>query len=262
QATAAPAAAPAARWETALGASLRTRAEGWRWFEPPPGVAADGEYGFVGTLLRVALTARRGGLAFTVEGAAPLLVALSADALAPPPQGQLGFGGAYRAANGGDATVARAFVKQAHVRLGAAPGARGASARLGRFELSDGAELAPRDPTLASLKRDRIAQRLVGPFGWTHVGRSFDGVHLARTRAASGARGGGGDLTLAAALPTEGAFRAAADLALEFGLAYAAYTRNGGDAARGRGAGDARLFALHYADWRDVAPVDNRPAAA
>jgi hypothetical protein len=48
---------------------------------------------------------------------------------------------------------------------------------VGRFEFQDGSEVAAKDPTLAVLKRDRIQQRLIGPFGFTHVMRSFDGFH-------------------------------------------------------------------------------------
>jgi hypothetical protein len=251
--------ADGAAWRTEITASLRTRVERWDWFAPTsPG--ADGRYGFVGALARLGATARRGGLAFTLEGAMPVLLGLPADAGAPAPQGQLGLGAAYHAANDRERDVVQGFVRQAFVRLGAAPGARGHALRLGRFEFAEGAELAPREPTLATLKRDRVAQRLVGPFGWTHVGRSFDGAHYAHVRPATAAGATGTEVTLAAALPTEGAFRASAWRPLDVGFVYGAYTANAGAAARGRGAVDLRAFALHYADWRPLAPIDNRPA--
>jgi hypothetical protein len=40
-------------------------------------------------------------------------------------------------------------------------------------------ETIPADPTLAWLKRNRLGERLVGPFGYTHVTRSFDGGRIA-----------------------------------------------------------------------------------
>ena len=261
----APAAAAAqgdapARWRLQPTVAWRTRAERWAWFDPTA-AGADGAYGFVGSIVRLGVTARRARVAWTVEGAVPVLLGLPDDAAAPAPQGQLGLGAAYHAANDRERDVVAAFVKQAFVRVGAAPGARGHAVRVGRFEFSEGAELPPRDATLAALKRDRVAQRLVGPFGWTHVGRSFDGAHYAHVLpAAAGATGR--EVTLAAALPTEGAFRARAWRPLDVGILYGAYTANGGAAERGRGAADLRVFALHYADWRPLAPVDNRPAAA
>ncbi|MGZ8413793.1 MAG: alginate export family protein [Gemmatirosa sp.] len=246
-------------WRTEVTASWRTRAEQWDWFAPTS-AGADGRYGFVGSIARLGGTVRRPGIAVTLEGAVPVLLGLPGDAVAPAPQGQLGLGAAYHVANDRERDVVQAFVKQAFVRLGAAPGARGHALRLGRFEFADGAELAPRDPTLATLKRDRIAQRLVGPFGWTHVGRSLDGAHYTHARPATAVDATGMDVTLAAALPTEGAFRARAWRPLDVGILYGAYTANAGTAARGRGAIDVRAFALHYADWRPLAPLDNRPA--
>src|SRR5207248_464671 len=60
----------------------------------------------------------------------------------------------------------------------------GLTATVGRYEYRDGLETVPGDPTLAALKRMRIAERLVGPFEFTHVTRSFDGVRLAWDRPA------------------------------------------------------------------------------
>src|SRR5689334_1555085 len=71
-----------------------------------------------------------------------------------------------------EAEAAMVFLKQGFVRYKSGRH----TLRAGRFEFSDGAELAPSNPTLAWLKRERIAQRLIGAFGWSHVGRSFDGL--------------------------------------------------------------------------------------
>jgi hypothetical protein len=50
---------------------------------------------------------------------------------------------------------------------------------MGRFEYLDGLEVLTGDPTLDWLKRVRLSQRLISPIGFTHVGRSFDGVKAA-----------------------------------------------------------------------------------
>ena len=48
----------------------------------------------------------------------------------------------------------------------------GFAATLGRFEYRDGLETEPADATLAFVKRSRIAERLVGPFEFSHVTRT------------------------------------------------------------------------------------------
>src|SRR5690606_10260194 len=132
------------------------------------------------------------------------------------------------------------------------PGAPGHGARLGRFEFVEGGETTPGDANLASLKRDRIAHRLVGTFGWSHVGRSFDGAQYSYTA-------GGTNLTAVAARPTTGVFDVDGWPALGVGVAYAGLTIPPPvDAAH---PGGGRLFGLAYIDYRDedgLVKVDNR----
>ena len=73
------------------------------------------------------------------------------------------------------------------------------TATLGRFEYRDGLEVVPSDPTLAFLARTRIAERLVGPFDFTNVGRSFDGARIAYDTP-------DWNLTALASRPTQGGF--------------------------------------------------------
>lgn len=252
QATPTPPSPPAAHVTPTLSQSFvwRTRGEQWDWFGDDPA----GAYAFVGTLLRAGLSGRHDRVAWTVEIGATLLLGLPDDAVAAAPQGQLGLGGTYAAANGGGGTAAGAFLKQAHVRFGA-PASRGGQAmRAGRFEFMDGAELAPGNATLATIKRDRIAQRLVGNFGWSHAQRSLDGAHYSYTRSGPSPS----DLTVVAAFPVEGVFRVDAWRPLDVGMLYGAYTRQFTTPA---GSMDLRLFTLHSRDWRNIPPVDNRTAA-
>jgi hypothetical protein len=229
-------------------ASLRTRAESWDWFD----AGEQGEYAFLGTLARVGLGQERSGWGWRAEVAAPVLLGLPGDAVLPAPGGQLGLGAAYHAANGGAENAAGLFLKQAWLRVGAAPGSEGHRLRLGRMEFVDGTETAPRDPTAAAVKRDRVAHRVLGSFGWSHAQRSFDGAHYAWGRGAT-------NLTVLAAEPTEGVFRVDGWSPLEVGVGYAALTRSFG---RAGGAGEWRAFGLYYRDARDAVATDNRPLAA
>lgn len=220
-------------------ASLRLRAEHWDWFDAGP----DGRYSFVGVHARLGATGTHGRLRWQAELALPALLGLPADAVRPAPAGALGLGGSYAAANGGRRDVAGLFVKQASLRVG--------GLRIGRFEFSDGAERVPADPTLAAVRRERVAQRLIGPFGFTHGQRSVDGLQWSATR-------GAGQWTVAALRPTRGVFDVDGAGSMPVDLGYVAWSRD----LRPRGApADLRLFGLWTNDRRGTVPVDNRPAA-
>lgn len=228
-----------------LFGSWRVRQEVWDWF----GSGDEGRYTFTGSLLRfgAAYTSRRHDL--TLEFSQPTLLNLPTDASLPPPSGQLGLGGAYRDANVGQ--EASLFAKQAFWRYKGL-GHPANSVRLGRFEFIDGTEVMPKDPTLAWLKRERIAHRLIGNFGWTHVQRSFDGGEFVHNTPKL-------NVTAFAGLPTEGVFDLDGGATLKgVRLGYASVTKPfPGKKAQGEG----RLFALHYEDDRDgVVKTDNRPA--
>ena len=71
---------------------------------------------------------------------------------------------------------------------------------MGRMEFTDGSEVTPKDPTLASLKADRIGQRLIGNFGFSDVMRSFDGLQYLYSN-------GPWTFTALSAIPTRGVFQ-------------------------------------------------------
>jgi hypothetical protein len=79
-------------------------------------------------------------------------------------------------------------------------GVEGQSLKIGRMEFIDGAEVSPKSTTLAALKRDRIAHRLLGNFGFSHVGRSVDGILYALDRPTL-------NVTMLGARPTQGVFQ-------------------------------------------------------
>jgi hypothetical protein len=227
-----------------VSGSLRLRFESWDWFDAP---GYQDNYNFGAGVLRLAVGQQREKIEWQVEGAFPLLVGLPDNAIAPAPQGQLGLGAAYFAANG--RRDGAAILKQAFVRFKGF-GSQANSLKVGRFEFNDGAEVMPSDATLAVVKRDHITQRLIGTFGFTHVGRSFDGAQYAYNTKRD-------NFTLFAARPTEGVFQLDANRQLDIDLYYAAYTRQ---MQAKKVVSEARAFMIHYHDGRRVLKIDNRPA--
>jgi hypothetical protein len=230
--------------------SERVRGEFVDWFAPPPGVAADGaeRYNFFASQFRAGVKVVFPHVQLTLEMQDTELANVPEDASLAPPQGNLGPGALYFA-NTRQSPQGELFLKQGHLTLRGA----GLTATLGRFEYRDGLETMPTDPTLAFLKRTRIAERLVGPFDFTHVTRSFDGGQVAWDAPAW-------NVTAWGARPTQGGFEVSAntDVGDVWLAGLAATLRRIADAPPL----DARLFYLFYRDARaDVLKVDNRPLA-
>ncbi len=238
---------PPAVGSVVVQGSLRTRLEAWDWFQGE----ANNSYAFSGNILRVSLSQSKKAFDWQVELAAPILLGLPNDAIAPGPQGQLGLGANYFAANGSSRNSAMMFPKQAFVRFKNLGGSEAHSIRLGRFEFMDGSEVTPKNASLAAIKRDRINQRLLGHFGWAHVGRSFDGFHYVFNKPS-------GNFTLIGAVPTRGVFQTDGWGWTNTAFGYAAYTKPWG---KGKHAAETRALALYYEDWRSVVKTDSRPLA-
>jgi len=246
-ATPKPANAPIKIGGVTISGSLRLRAESWDWFDPEP--AYQDSYTFGAAVLRVALGEQKEKYEWQIEGAFPALMGLPSRAVAPAPQGQLGLGASYFAASGRqDAT---AIFKQGFIRFKGVFGDKAASLKLGRFEFNDGLEVIPADPTLAVVKRDHISQRLIGAFGFTHIGRSFDGLQYSRNSKA-------GNFTFFGARPTEGVFQLNGADELDVDVWYAAFTRL---KKHKTGESEWRAFATHYHDGRRALKTDNRAMA-
>jgi hypothetical protein len=238
----APAYTPIRIGDVTIAGSVRVRGESWSWFEASP---ADESYTFGHALIRLGATYSNPHLDVMVEGSQPTLLGAPSNAIATGPAGQLGMGASYRAANGDDR--AGAFLKQAFVRFRNV-GAKGNMARLGRIEFVDGAETVPSDSTVAWLKRERVAHRLLANFAFSASQRSYDAAHVARTTPRY-------NVTLMAGMPTEGVFQLDGQGTLDdIRVGYGALTLPFAGA-------DVRLFGLRYEDRRPIAKVDNRPAA-
>ncbi len=243
----APPASEPIKWgNVTVSGSLRSRLEIWDWFEGN----ANNDYSYSGNIFRLSFSENMKSWDWQFELAAPFLLALPNDAIAPAPQLQLGLGGNYYAANKNSQYAGMVFAKQGFVRFKGLFGDRDQSLRVGRFEWMDGSEATPKDATLAALKRDRINQRLIGPFGWSHVGRSFDGFHYTANK-------GRINYTLVGALPTRGAYQVDGWGELKVGFAYGSIT---GQVGGGKSAGEWRAMAIYYQDWRHILKTDNRPA--
>jgi hypothetical protein len=229
--------------------SLRSRLYGWDWFEP---TAGDNSYAYSGNLLRVGFSQSREKWDWNAEFAVPFLLGLPANPTGTgPQQGALGFGSNYLSANDGNQNTAMLFPKQLYIRFIGMAGLKGQSLKVGRFEFNDGTEIAPKNATLAAVKRDRVTQRLIGTFGFTDVGRSFDGLHYVLANASS-------NLTVIAASPTRGVFQTDGWGWNRAGFGYGSFTHEWG---KGKHSADTRVFAIEYDDWRHILKTDSRALA-
>jgi Alginate export len=225
--------------------SIRERYEEWNWFEPDSG---NNLYGYSGTIVRFGFSQKREHFDWNIEFQAPILLGLPDHAVNPPPLGQYGLGGSYYAANDNTRNAAMIFPKQAFLRIKGEHD----SLRMGRMEFTDGSEVTPKDPTLATLKADRIGQRLIGNFGFSDVQRSLDGLQFLYTNGAT-------TFTALSAIPTRGVFQVDGWGWVKTPVTYVAVTRQ---SDVGKGHAEVRVFGIYYNDERNVVKTDNRPAAA
>ncbi len=234
------------QWE--FSGSVRIRAEQWNFFDP--GVArVDKDYHFVGSLTRMAASRN---LNEKISGAIEVIHTgfwgLPSGAVRPAPIGDLGFGGSYRRFAGGRDGALN--LRQLFVR---SRFSNSQSFMIGRWDFGEGLEGMPQNPDLSWIRRVRIAERLIGPFGFSHIQRGFDGVRWLDERKEKA-------FAFVLARPTRGAFDIKASDHLSkvtFGYGSAGFHPSSDT--------DSRIFAIWYRDERQppsVVKVDNRPVAA
>jgi hypothetical protein len=240
-------------WQDRIKLSVGTRLRGEfvDWFRPPAatGGSTENRYDFFGSQTRIGAELQLAHARIVVVVQETLLANVPTRSIAPAPAGALGPGAIYFQ-NTHSSFQQEPFLKLGFLELRR----RGLTAQLGRFDVRDGLETIPTNPSLLYLKRERISERLVGPFDFTHVTRSFDGGLFAYDRPSWNA-------TAYGALPTRGGFEISANPEIEdMVLAGAALT-----AKRIPGVGlpfDARAFYIFYDDGRtDTVKVDSRPLA-
>ena len=244
-----PSSSPSAiKWgSVAVTGSVRTRVEAWDWFTS----SADGRYTFSDSIFRLSFSQTLNNLDWQLEFAAPVLLSLPQHAVAPAPQLQAGLGANYFSANRNSTNAAMIFPKQGYLRLKHLFGQEDHSLRLGRFEFIDGTEVIPKDATLAAIKRDHIAHRLIGNFSFSDVGRSFDGAQYTAGNSRL-------NLTAMSALPTRGVFQVDGWGNLRMSVSYIALT---GQLPGKKSSSEWRLFGIYSDDFRHVLKTDNRTAA-
>jgi hypothetical protein len=122
---------------------------------------------------------------------------------------------------------------------------------LGRQLYRDGLDTPLNDPTLAWLQKNRCVERLVGPFDYTHIGRSFDGGQLSYENDFL-------NVTAFGFVPTWGGYEINGNPEIDqVAVAGLSATLKEG-ALLGT---STRLFYLYYNDHRDIVVLDNRPLA-
>lgn len=238
--------ADAGRLPFSISVYDRTRIDAVQWFSALPNSET---YGYLESLVRIGIAQQKNAYDWQLELTQPSELLLPNDAVSPiTAQGQLGLGGTYYASNNNNTENAAAGFKQGFLRLhGPTPGS---SLRFGRFEFFEGQETTPKLKDLQYLQTNRIAQRLVGNFGFTSGQRSFDGVdgHY---------RGKTWDLTAMAARADQGVYNMNVNPELNVDLQYLAYTKHDfSDHLLWR------VFAMDYHDGRTgIAKTDNRALA-
>ena len=221
----------------------RTRVDAWQWFAAPP---EHETYGYVESLVRLGVAQRTRHWDWQLEISQPAVLGLPNDSVSPiTAQGQLGLGGTYYASGGNNTEPAAAFLKQGFLRYRFDGADK--SLRAGRFEFIDGQEMRPKNATIEWLQTNRIAQRLVGNFGFSNAQRSFDGID-----AHYGDRNW--DVTALAARADQGVFNMNGNPELNVDLQYLAFTRTGLQQHM-----LVRVFGIGYHDGRTgLTKTDNR----
>src|SRR5262249_4974223 len=90
--------------------SIRERYEAWDWFQSPGNT--QNQYGYSGTVIRFGFSQKREHYDWNIEFYAPLLLGIPDRGVRPAPQGQLGLGPAYFAANDKATNTGFIFLKQ------------------------------------------------------------------------------------------------------------------------------------------------------
>ncbi len=224
----------------------RGRAVAWQFFAAPPYIET---YGYQENLLRLSASQKLSDWDWFAELTTAAIADLPTESVSSvTAQGQLGLGGTYYAANTNNNYPAAAFFKQGYIRRDFHGADK--NIRIGRFEFFEGQETQPKNATIAWLQPNRVAQRLVGNFGFTVAQRSFDGVD-------SHYGSGSWDITAMAGRATQGVFNMNGNPELNVDMQYLALSKY-----------DLnqhvlwRVFGIGYHDGRTgITKTDIRPLA-
>jgi len=230
-----------------LSASNRLRGEFADWFDAG-GAASNSDYGYLGNRTQVGLLAKWK----TVSG----FLQYQHTILEDVPQNAPGVGGTYRANTKSDFQEG-GWLRQGWLQGEATHGDWKYTVQGGRVRYQDGTESVSKQPLLEWIRRNRIAERLIGPFDFTHVGRSFDGGRVTFENPVALLSG-------FYFLPTSGGFEISAGRHMGIDLGGLSLMKK--DSPAFLPGLESRLFYVHYRDHRpgdgDVVVLDNRPLPA
>lgn len=228
----------------------RTRLEYVNFFDPKAPVGNRDEYAYPGLLGRLGVKFNYPWIEGLGQGQLTGLWNLPGDADGRQSGGPLGPGATYYAHHARH-NQARTFLHQGFVRL-KPPFLAGFALQAGRFEYFLEDEFKTGDQALDFLRAIRIGQRLVGPFGFSHVWRSFDGVLAAYDDKRL-------NVTVTASHPTQGGFEIdAMDEISHIDLITGVVTAKAGALLPRT---EAAVVHVTYRDRRGVTPTDNRSLA-
>jgi alginate export protein len=227
-----------------LEASERVRGELVDWFETPPnGAVRNDDYRFLGSRFQFGVRVKRDPVEIFVQFQDSLLYKVPDHAPGP--------GGSYFA-NTPETYQQEPMLRNAWLRWTDALTVPGLQTTLGRQLYRDGLETPLSDPTLAWLQKNRCAERLVGPFDYTQIGRSFDGGQVAYENQYL-------NTTAFGFVPTWGGYEINGNPEIsQVAVAGFSATLKEGEALPGT---STRLFYLYYNDHRDIVFLDPRPLA-
>ena len=237
------------RGEIWTSGEVVTRYENWNWFEPATSENYYNDYDYFFTRSRLGLGYASKWVDVFVQAQHSHIWDLPDDAIAPAPAGPLGIGAVYYA-HRGNRYYYSTFIKQGYLRFKNILNT-GLSLKGGRFEYVDALEVTYKNPKVMWLKKIRLAERLVGPFGWSAFTRSFDGAELSLDKDLF-------NVTTMVSHPTEGGFENDGHHHIDdITLATATLTLKYHETIPNT---EGRLFYFFYNDDRKIPKVDNTPS--
>lgn len=221
--------------------SNQIRGEFVNWWEAPPSANKASSYNFLGNRFKL-------GVGLSTEHV-DVFAQFQHSLLAELPGPADGPGGVYFA-NTPETFQQSPILRNAWARVRGWGPFEGFSIMGGRMPYLDGMQAPAKNPALQWLLKSRIGQRLIGPFEYTMVGRSFDGGKVAWENEKVNA-------TFFGFVPTQGGFEIDANPEItEINIGGASLNiRDSEELPNTLG----RLFWFWYNDSRDIVVLDNRP---
>ncbi len=231
-------------------AELTARFEDWNWFNPA-GSATDNSYSYHFIRSRLAIGCETDKLDVFMQAQHTRMWDLPDNAIAPAPGGPLGLGAIYSAHRRDENSYAT-FIKQAYIQFKDIAGT-GVFIKAGRFNYIDGLEVTYKNPKVMWLKKTRLSERLIGPFGWAAFTRSFDGAEVVINK-------DNYNITSMASYPTQGGFENDAHKSIDdITLLTTTLTIKYDKVIPGT---ETRFFYYFYDDDRNMPKADNTPGGS